>query len=165
MTESVYVEREIASGPVFHELRSLGVRLFVDDFGTGYSSLSHLRRFPVQALKIDHSFVEEIGPDDQGPEIVRCIIGLARDLNLEVVAEGVRNASQAELLRDLWCQYGQGFHFGAAMPADQIETILQEDAPLPQPPVEAVPAEPTRFRRHTAPPRRAGPSRGLAAGR
>lgn len=164
MTESVYVEREIASGPVFHELRSLGVRLFVDDFGTGYSSLSHLRRFPVHALKIDRSFVEEIGPDDQGPEIVRCILGLARDLDLEVVAEGVRNEAQAELLRDLWCQYGQGYHFGGAVSADGIERILRERRLLPQP--QHPPDPPSRrFGRHPTRSLRPDPSRGLITGR
>lgn len=92
-------------------LKELGLRIAVDDFGTGYSSLSYLKRFPIDLLKIDRAFVDGLGHEAGDTAIVRAIIGLARALSLEVTAEGIETAEQLELLRDLGCDYGQGYYF------------------------------------------------------
>ncbi|HBX77538.1 MAG TPA: hypothetical protein DEG43_07825 [Acidimicrobiaceae bacterium] len=98
------------------ELRALGVKLAVDDFGTGYSSLSHLRRFPVQHLKVDRTFVAGLVGDENDSVIVASLLGLARSLGLEVVAEGVEDHVQLARLLELGCTFGQGYLFGRPMP-------------------------------------------------
>jgi len=109
-------------------IRALGVHLAIDDFGTGYSSLAYLRRFPVESLKIDRSFVAGIGRSREDEAIVDMILGLARALGLHVVAEGVETADQFAHLRRLGCALVQGYHFGRPMPPDQIWNFLGEHA-------------------------------------
>jgi EAL domain-containing protein (putative c-di-GMP-specific phosphodiesterase class I) len=101
------------------ELRKLGVRIAIDDFGTGYSSLSALRRFPIQTLKIDQSFVAGIEGDRQGA-LVMAIVTMAHSLQLEVVAEGVESESQLDFLRSTGCDAVQGYYLGRPVPAEDF---------------------------------------------
>jgi EAL domain-containing protein (putative c-di-GMP-specific phosphodiesterase class I) len=94
-------------------LHNLGVRLVLDDFGTGYSSFQHLKDFPIDTLKIDRSFVANLGRSSQDAAIVASVVSMASALGLGVVAEGVETETQAQLLRELGCPMAQGFHFGA----------------------------------------------------
>ena len=105
------------------ELRALGVQLSIDDFGTGYSSLSYLHRFPMNTLKIDRSFVSQMRDNNENTEIVRTIVMLARNLGMEVIAEGVETEQQLFKLLLLGCDYGQGYFF--CHPAD-ARTIGEE---------------------------------------
>ena len=98
------------------ELRALGVRIAIDDFGTGYSSLSYLRRLPADIVKIDRSFVRDLGNGGQSTTLVASIIELARSLNLEVVAEGVETPVQQAVLQTLACSHAQGYLFGRPLP-------------------------------------------------
>ena len=107
-------------------LRESGVRIAIDDFGTGYSSLSYLRKFPIDYLKIDRSFVNELGisSNAQGRALVRSIITIGHDLELEVIAEGIENASQLDALRAAGCDFGQGYLFGRPSPAEEILDLV-----------------------------------------
>jgi diguanylate cyclase (GGDEF)-like protein len=119
-TESVLIERE---GPVidtFAQLHALGIRLDLDDFGTGYSSLGYLHRFDLDGLKIDRSFVSNIGPNGEGSEIVRTIVALANNLGMEVIAEGVETPEQLSVLQAVGCDLVQGYLFGGALSADDM---------------------------------------------
>ncbi|RTL26471.1 MAG: EAL domain-containing protein [Rhodocyclaceae bacterium] len=106
------------------ELKALGLSIAIDDFGTGYSSLAYLRRFPLDKLKIDQSFVRAInaGPEDRA--IVAAIVGLGHNLGLGLVAEGVESAAMADALLDLGCDSLQGWHFGKAEPAERFAERL-----------------------------------------
>ena len=138
MTESSLIPDAHTAMEVLGNLRSLGVSLLMDDFGTGYSSLSHLHRFPFDVLKIDRSFVSRITEGDQALQIVRTIVELARVLGMNVVAEGIEDLAQYELLRQLGCRYGQGYLFARPMPAEQIGRLLRLPGRiLPQPAAEA----------------------------
>jgi PAS domain S-box-containing protein len=109
------------------ELRDLGVRLAIDDFGTGYSSLASLRELPVNTVKIAGTFIARLGEDEIDHHLVRTILTLARDLDLECVAEGIETSLQLALLRDLHCELGQGFLFHRALPAREFESLVQAD--------------------------------------
>ncbi len=106
------------------DLKRLGVQLAIDDFGTGYSSLSYLNRFPVDVLKIDHSFVDGLGHESEDTVIVSAIISLARALRLAVIAEGVETAGQVARLRALGCVLGQGYYFSQPLPNTDISVLL-----------------------------------------
>ena len=99
-------------------LRSLGVHLSVDDFGTGYSSMTYLKRFPVEALKVDRSFVDGLGRESGDTAICTAVVSLAHALGLRAVAEGVETASQVAVLRTLGCELAQGYLFGRPQPAE-----------------------------------------------
>ena len=105
-------------------LKALGVRLAVDDFGTGYSSFSWLRQLPVDVLKIDKEFVDELGRREQGGFLVAAIIDLAHNLGLRTVAEGIERPTQLARLKDMHCDLGQGFHVGKPMPPEQVVDLL-----------------------------------------
>jgi EAL domain-containing protein (putative c-di-GMP-specific phosphodiesterase class I) len=105
-------------------LKKIGLRISIDDFGTGYSCLSYLRRFPIDVLKIDRSFVQEIGGSRDGESIIDAIISLARSLRLETVAEGVETGSQLNYLLDKGCHVVQGYLFGRPMEQRLIEPLL-----------------------------------------
>jgi EAL domain-containing protein (putative c-di-GMP-specific phosphodiesterase class I) len=111
------VERAI---DVLNQLRALGVKLSIDDFGTGYSSLSYLKRFPIDVLKIDRSFVEAVGHAEADPVLARAIIALGRTLQIETIAEGIERSEQRDGLRSLGCTLGQGYYFAKAMPAPRF---------------------------------------------
>jgi EAL domain-containing protein (putative c-di-GMP-specific phosphodiesterase class I) len=106
-------------------LKELGVRLLLDDFGTGYSSLSYLHRLPIDVLKIDASFVSQIEKDPQKSELVRTIVLIGRNLDKTVVAEGVETAAQAEKLKALECDYGQGYYWSPPVEAAGVPALLQ----------------------------------------
>ena len=124
ITESALLADARAATSTLREIRGLGIHLSVDDFGTGYSSLTYLKRFPVEAIKIDRSFVSGLGIEDEDSTIVEAVIQLGRALGLTVVAEGVESPLQLQRLRDLKCDRGQGYLFGRPRPANLIETEL-----------------------------------------
>ena len=128
ITESVLVEESAAAISSLEELDEVGVRLVLDDFGTGYSSLAYLNRFPFHALKIDRSFVDALGIEQERTAIVEAIIGMARALSLDVIAEGVENEVQLAELQRLGCDYAQGHLFHPAMPAAAVSRLLAEGA-------------------------------------
>jgi diguanylate cyclase (GGDEF)-like protein len=126
VTEGVFLGSDADDvGAALRKLNAAGVRIALDDFGTGYASLTHLKEYPVDAIKIDRSFVNNLttSPDDRA--IVSAMISLSRDLALEVVAEGIETPDQAYLLRDLGCQTGQGFFFSEAVVGSQIPNIMR----------------------------------------
>ncbi|MBR9885603.1 MAG: bifunctional diguanylate cyclase/phosphodiesterase, partial [Oceanospirillales bacterium] len=108
-------------------LKSMGVRISIDDFGTGYSSLSYLRRFQINTLKIDRSFVDAIDADEVDQPLVSSIVNLARSLNLQVLAEGVERDSQLGYLSQLGCDFVQGYLFGYPLPPDDIAALMRAD--------------------------------------
>ena len=128
ITESVLVEESATAISSLRALNELGVRLVLDDFGTGYSSLAYLNRFPFHALKIDRSFVDALGIEQEATAIVEAIIGMARALSLEVIAEGVENEVQLSELQRLGCDYAQGHLFHAAMPEREVSRLIAEGA-------------------------------------
>jgi diguanylate cyclase (GGDEF)-like protein len=127
ITESVVMENAEAAVLMFKQLRSLGVQLSIDDFGTGYSSLSYLHRFPLNYLKIDRSFVSRLTTDNDNA-IVRTISTLARNLGMEVIAEGIETEEQHQQLKMLGCEYGQGFLFSRPVHNDGVQHLLAQDA-------------------------------------
>jgi diguanylate cyclase len=125
LTESAVMHDAEQSALTLQTLSTMGVHISIDDFGTGYSSLSHLRRFPLDKLKIDRSFVRELVSNPDDVAIVKAIISLAHSLRLRVVAEGVETADQLEFLREQGCDQYQGFHCSPAVPADEFAQLLQ----------------------------------------
>jgi diguanylate cyclase (GGDEF)-like protein/PAS domain S-box-containing protein len=128
ITETVLVEESAAAIATLEALNELGVRLVLDDFGTGYSSLAYLNRFPFHALKIDRSFVDTLGVEQEGTAIVEAVIGMARALSLDVIAEGVEKQIQLDELVRLDCDYGQGHFFHEALKAEEISRLIEADA-------------------------------------
>jgi diguanylate cyclase (GGDEF)-like protein/PAS domain S-box-containing protein len=124
ITESALVEESANAVATLEALSELGVSLVLDDFGTGYSSLAYLNRFPFDALKIDRSFVDALGVEQERTAIVEAIVGMARALSLDVIAEGVENEAQLSELRRLGCDYAQGHLFSRALPAEKITALL-----------------------------------------
>jgi EAL domain-containing protein (putative c-di-GMP-specific phosphodiesterase class I) len=114
-----------SSVEVLQALKSLGVRLSVDDFGTGYSSLSYLKRFPIDLLKIDRSFIDGLGQDPEDSAIVAVIVRLAETLGLLAVAEGAENERQLSSLVELGCQRAQGYYFSPPVPPVRISDLLR----------------------------------------
>jgi EAL domain-containing protein (putative c-di-GMP-specific phosphodiesterase class I) len=110
---------------VLEELKDIGVRLALDDFGTGYSSLSYLKRFPIDALKIDRSFIHDLTIDAHDARIVAAMIGMGRNLHMRVVAEGVETRGQLEILQQHGCPQGQGFYFGRPVSALDFGHLLE----------------------------------------
>ncbi|GGF22586.1 hypothetical protein GCM10011611_30830 [Aliidongia dinghuensis] len=126
ITESVLMSDPESMVVTLDELRRRGVELSLDDFGTGYSSLSYLHRFPLDTLKIDRSFVSRMSSAPEAFRLVRSIIELGHDLGLDVVAEGVEAAEEAERLRELGCDFAQGYYYSRPVPADAAEAILRK---------------------------------------
>jgi EAL domain-containing protein (putative c-di-GMP-specific phosphodiesterase class I) len=125
LTESVLMKRAETAASVLQELRARGIRVAVDDFGTGYSSLSYLRKFPIDALKIDQSFVRQITMAPQDTTIVSAIISMGRSLNLRVVAEGVETIGELEFLQAHQCDEAQGYYFSRPIPHEEFAKFLE----------------------------------------
>ncbi|OYV98142.1 MAG: hypothetical protein B7X11_06115, partial [Acidobacteria bacterium 37-65-4] len=124
LTESVIMENAQYAYDMMVQLRAQDIRLCIDDFGTGYSSMSYLRRYPVDALKIDKSFVSRMEEDEESREIVRSVLQMGKSLKMEVIAEGVETAGQRDVLKRLGCELGQGFFFHRPMEAQAVESLL-----------------------------------------
>ena len=120
ITESVLMHRSGSTLERLRALKGMGLNLAIDDFGTGYSSLGYLQQFPIDVLKIDRSFVEAVGMDDEDPVLARAIIALGRTLQIETVAEGIERPEQRDGLRALGCMLGQGFYFARPVPANRF---------------------------------------------
>jgi diguanylate cyclase (GGDEF)-like protein len=125
ITESVLMDDIELTVATLRRLKALGVQLAVDDFGTGYSSLSYLRRFPVDILKVDQSFVSGLGHDPEDSAIVQAVVHMGRALGLTTVAEGVETAHHLIELRELDCDVAQGYHFARPRPAEAISRMLE----------------------------------------
>ena len=126
ITESVMMQDMELSIERLGALKQLGVRLAVDDFGTGYSSLNYIRRFPVDILKVDKSFVDGVSEGGEASALTAAVIELAGILNLKPVAEGIERADQLERLLELHCDMGQGFFFAKPLPAGELQALLTE---------------------------------------
>jgi diguanylate cyclase (GGDEF)-like protein len=127
ITESAVMDNAHVAVSTLRRLKNLGVRISIDDFGTGYSSLSYLQRFPIDFLKIDRSFVSRMTEDAGSLEIVHTIVTLAHGLRLGVIAEGVETPDQAEMLREMGCEYAQGYFFARPLPEADLFTMLRKE--------------------------------------
>ena len=128
ITEGLLIEDPEEAGRMIRELREMGVGICLDDFGTGYSSLSYLNRFAVDVLKIDRSFIAELGSSQDKFELVKNIVRLASNLGLTVVAEGVETTDQRQRLTELDCELMQGFQFSKPLPAADAWRLFHPDA-------------------------------------
>ena len=124
LTETFLLQNADSTAAVLEALKDVGVRLALDDFGTGYASLSHLRRFPIDTLKIDRSFVRDIAMDSDDASIVRAVIGMGKSLDMQVVAEGVETSEQFDFLRQQGCPEGQGYYFSEPIVAAEFARNL-----------------------------------------
>jgi diguanylate cyclase (GGDEF)-like protein/PAS domain S-box-containing protein len=129
VTESALMQNPEYVRSIISELREFGIRIGIDDFGTGYSSLAYLHRLPLDLLKIDKSFVHNMLPCSETREIVRTIITLAQNLNLDIVAEGVETKEQQQLLFEMGCTHAQGYLFSRSIPASHVEGFLRNYTP------------------------------------
>ena len=125
LTESALMTRTESTASILSTLRGVGVRVAADDFGTGYSSLSYIRKFPLDALKIDQSFIRQITTIPDETTIVRAIISMGRSLDLRVIAEGVETQDQLDFLRAHGCDEAQGYFFSRPVPAEQFAALLR----------------------------------------
>ena len=130
ITESLLLENNEETRRTLDQIKVLGATLAIDDFGTGYSSLSYLKRFPLDRVKIDQSFVRDLGTDPDDLAIVRAIVALSRSLKLDVIAEGVETEEQLALLRSEGCDEYQGYLFARPMDADSVLRLLENNGPL-----------------------------------
>ncbi|WP_028863433.1 putative bifunctional diguanylate cyclase/phosphodiesterase [Psychromonas aquimarina] len=127
VTESLLVSQNSELAYVLDRLNELGIRLSIDDFGTGYSALSYLQQFPFSKLKIDRAFVNDLETNPADMSLVSAILAMAKALKLKVVAEGIEDNYQADLLEELQCDYGQGYLFSRALPADDFTRLLVKE--------------------------------------
>lgn len=128
LTESAMMQGEEAAALLLQQLKALGVQLAIDDFGTGYSSLSYLKRFPIDKLKIDRSFIKDLPLDTEDGAITQAIIGVGRSLKHTVIAEGVETLEQQQFLQKEGCDEMQGFYFSRPIPADQLAELLKSNS-------------------------------------
>jgi diguanylate cyclase (GGDEF)-like protein len=131
LTETFLMENSQATATVLEALRDMGVRIALDDFGTGYSSLSYLKRFPIDTLKIDRSFVCNIATDPDDACIASAVIGMGKGLRMRVVAEGVETQEQLAFLQERNCSVGQGYYFSPAVRAAEFATLMGHTFPVP----------------------------------
>ena len=129
LTESSLMQHPDSSAPVLQALKDMGIQIAIDDFGTGYSSLSYLRRFPIDVLKIDQSFVREISADPVGTSIVCAVIGMGKSLGHRIIAEGVETREQLAFLQGQRCGEGQGYYFSRPVVADEFAKLLDTGIP------------------------------------
>lgn len=125
ITESVLMQNVDDTVDILNRIKAMGVRLTLDDFGTGYSSLSYLRRFPIDVLKIDQSFIHGLKVNSQDEQLISAIIGMGKSLGLTIIAEGIETIEQLNFLRDQRCEEGQGYLFSQAVPAKDFAQLLQ----------------------------------------
>jgi EAL domain-containing protein (putative c-di-GMP-specific phosphodiesterase class I) len=128
ITERTVMEEADGAVETLNRLKWMGVQLAIDDFGTGYSSLNYLKRFPVDALKVDRSFVDGLADDPSDAAIVRIIVALAKSLNLAITGEGIETVEQLARLRELGCDQGQGFLFARPLTARDAAALLARTA-------------------------------------
>jgi diguanylate cyclase (GGDEF)-like protein/PAS domain S-box-containing protein len=133
LTETFLMHDSNSTALVLETLKSMGVQLALDDFGTGYSSLSYMRRFPIDTLKIDQSFVRNLATDSDDASIVSAVINMGSSLHMRVVAEGIETREQLAMLREQRCPEGQGFYFGHPVIAERITPLLERDKNHPRP--------------------------------
>src|SRR5690606_5473902 len=126
ITESVLLQNNAANFDALHRLRGLGLTIALDDFGTGYSSLSYLQRFPFDKIKIDQSFVRDLGNRPDSAAIIQSIATLGRNLLMETTAEGVETKEQLDLIAQSGCTQAQGYYFSAPVPEVKFRAMLQE---------------------------------------
>ena len=131
ITESVFEQESPMLRSQLRELQEMGIRLSLDDFGTGYSSLKYLQDYPFDEIKIDQSFVRNV-LQPSSREIVRTVLGLARALHADVVAEGIETPEIRDALIDLGCRLGQGYLYSPPVDAPRFRSLLQSRAPLPE---------------------------------
>jgi EAL domain-containing protein (putative c-di-GMP-specific phosphodiesterase class I) len=124
ITEVSYIEHPKQTRHVLDEMKDLGVQLWLDDFGTGHSSVEHLLRFPLDGLKVPATFVAPLSADQRARAITKAMIDLAHDLDMKVIAEGIEHRDQLEFLRDMGCDYIQGFLFSKPMPVEEFQKVL-----------------------------------------
>ncbi|MCW2245400.1 diguanylate cyclase (GGDEF)-like protein/PAS domain S-box-containing protein [Azospirillum fermentarium] len=129
LTEGAVMEKAEQSIRLLRDLRAIGIKLSIDDFGTGYSSLSYLHKLPIDSLKVDRSFVSAMHQSEENRAIVRIIVDLARLLGFDVIAEGIETTADANLLRALACDFGQGYHFARPLPPDEVERMVEGKLP------------------------------------
>ncbi len=128
LTESTIIRNHEYASQTLRQLKELGITIAVDDFGTGYSSLSYLCRFPLDALKVDRSFITSLNDSAKDQAVVKGLIDLAHDLDLDVVAEGVETDAQQDSLRSLGCNIIQGFLFSPPVPSAELDTLMERVA-------------------------------------
>ncbi|GLR81128.1 hypothetical protein GCM10007856_38100 [Azospirillum oryzae] len=133
LTESAVMDKAEQSIRLLRDLRALGIKLSIDDFGTGYSSLSYLHKLPIDSLKVDRSFVSAMHQSEENRAIVRIIMDLARLLGFDVIAEGIETSADANLLRALACDYGQGYHFARPLPPEEAGKLVGGELPWQMP--------------------------------
>ena len=133
LTESAVMDKAEQSIRLLRDLRALGIKLSIDDFGTGYSSLSYLHKLPIDSLKVDRSFVSAMHQSEENRAIVRIIMDLARLLGFDVIAEGIETSADANLLRALACDYGQGYHFARPLPSAEAGKLVGGELPWQMP--------------------------------
>ncbi len=126
ITEGVLISNYSRAREVFSELRDKGIQLQIDDFGTGYSALAYLRRFPINTIKIDKTFIDDIGKNQRGVGIIRAIVAMARELGMETVAEGIETGEQLSELKNLSCGFGQGFLLSKPLDWETTERVLTD---------------------------------------
>ena len=129
LTESSLIQHAESTALALQALKDLGVQVAIDDFGTGYSSLSYLRKFPINVLKVDQSFVHEISADPAGNSIVCAVISMGRSLGHRVVAEGVETQEQLAFLRAQQCGEGQGYYFSRPLGPEQFVKLVETGLP------------------------------------
>jgi len=127
VTEHILMENIAKARKLFHQIKSLGIRISLDDFGTGYSSLSYIHQLPFDAIKIDRSFVSNIHQDDKEHPIISIIVALAKTLKIKLIAEGIETPEQLKRLRELNCDFGQGYFLSPPLPADEAKNLLRSD--------------------------------------
>jgi EAL domain-containing protein (putative c-di-GMP-specific phosphodiesterase class I) len=129
ITESALMNNTEVVSQTLSKIRAMNVQLHMDDFGTGYSSLSYLNRFPINSLKIDRSFVGNLGLCEETWKIVQAIVNLGKNLEMELIAEGIENIIQLRMLQTLKCDYGQGYYFAKPLGPEEVEILMASQPP------------------------------------
>ena len=125
ITETMLIENQEQANHIFDALHAMGIELQVDDFGSGYSSLGYLQHFPVDTIKIDKTFIQAMGKDGKGTQLVQTMIAMAHQLGMEIVAEGIETDDQLHLLQRMACKYGQGFYLSHPLTIDEVDKIFK----------------------------------------